>query len=90
MSRYSHLYNTAGYVPPSIIRAIEAATPTSGDAIGDWKINTKTVESVTGQSKADDFVNNKLKNGDFYDLMKSKTIYTTDSTVASHASMNTL
>lgn len=90
MSRYSHLYNTAGYVPPSIVRAMEAAIPASGEAIGDWRVNSKTIEGITGQAEAETFVNNKLRNGDFYELMRNKAIYTTSSTITAHAAMNTL
>lgn len=90
MSDYSHLYKTSSYVPPSVIRAIEAATPSQGETIGDWRTNTKTLDSMTGQARHDNLVNKKLRNREFYKLMKDKAIYTIGTSITAHAAMNSL
>lgn len=90
MGNYSHLYKTGAYVPPSVVRAIEEATPTRAEVFGDWRTNSKTIEAMTGQSRADNLLERKLKNREFYKLMKNKTIYSTNTVITSHAAMNTL
>lgn len=89
--RYSHLYKTGVYIPPSVIRKIEQATPDQNLIFNNVNVNRgNSLEAITNQSKMDNFLNFTLRGRDIYSNMKNKTMYSLSSDIATHASLNTL
>lgn len=89
--RYSHLYKTGIYVPPSIIRQIEKAKPSQNEVFNNININRgNSLEAITNQSKMENFLNTTLRGKDMYSNMKNKIMYSLSSDVTTHASLNKL
>ena len=90
-NKYSHLYETSIYIPPSVIRKMEAMMPDSKSIFSDININRKkSIESITGESENDRLLDFTLKNKDLYTDMKNKTMYAVSSDIATHSSLNKL
>lgn len=90
-NRYSHLYKTVQYIPPSVIREIEKAKPNANETYSKISVNRgNSLESVTGQSGMDRLFNVTLKGKEVYNSMKNKIMYSLSSEVVTHEAMNRL
>lgn len=84
---YQHLYNAATYMPPSITRRMQEASPGTS-AIGATRVNGN--QAIGGVAQMNDLINRKLRNKDIYSNMKNKTIYSMKSSITAHSSLNYL
>lgn len=91
-NQYSHLYNTSTYVPPSIVRKIEEASPGVGEVFGETRFihGRNSVESASGQNYMNNLMNVELKNRSTYREMKNKVLYSLDNEIVSHSLLNQL
>lgn len=89
-NRYSHLYKTVQYVPPSVIRKMENATPSQNQVYSNVNTNIGSVMSAGGQGRMDYLLNSTLRNRDIYSDMKNKIMYSLSQDVAIHSSLNQL
>ena len=85
--RYSHLYNTSTYMPPSITRKMQEASPNNA-SIGITRVNGN--QAIGGTSQMNDLLNRKLQNKDIYCNMKNKAVYSMKTIIIAHSSLNSL
>ena len=89
--KYAHLYNTVQYIPPSIIRKIEEAKSKQAQTFNTINVNRgNSIESISGQSQFDRFLNYELRGRDIYSDMKNKILYSLSSEISTHVDLNTL
>lgn len=90
-TRYSHLYNTVRYIPPSVVRQIEEATPSKNETFSKINVNRgNSIESLTGQTAMESLFERTLRGKETYRSMKNKVMYSLSSDVTTHASLNKL
>lgn len=90
-NKYSHLYETSTYIPPSVIREMEAMIPSSKKMFSYINVNRgNSIESVTGERTNDRLLDFTLLNKDLYSDMKSKAMYAVSTDIAMHSNLNKL
>lgn len=90
--KYSHLYKSSIYIPPSIERKMNIDTPNSNVVYGDLpNINkSSSINAISGINSMNRFLKYELSNKELYSSMKNKIMYSTSQDVSEHMRFNKL